>query len=171
MRLHRPTAALAAAVALGSTLSACAAGPGPGASGSSTTHPDTHPTVTVTVTQTAPGPRLTTATAPPTRASTPPPAKDSEPIPGDARAYAGAFVTAWAGRDKPRAEQLATSTVVTTTFASGVPTPPTLKGCEGAAGSSYCTYEGDEYTMTVRVLNEMASRRQPHAVTEVRFGH
>jgi hypothetical protein len=25
--------------------------------------------------------------------------------------------------------------------------------------------------MTVRVQNEMASRRAPHAVTEVRFGH
>jgi hypothetical protein len=166
MRLHR-AAALAATVALGSTLAACAGGPGPRASGSS----PTHPTVTITVTRTAPGPTLTTATAPPTRATTPPPARDGEPIPDNARDYARAFVTAWAERDRPRAEQLAASSVVTTTFASSVPTPPTLKGCEGAAGSSYCTYEGDEYTMTVRVLNEMASHRQPHAVTEVRFGH
>jgi hypothetical protein len=127
--------------------------------------------LTVTVTRTVPGLSLTTPTAPPTKATTPPPARDTEPIPGSARDYAAAFVTAWAQRDKPRAEQLATSTVVTTTFASSVPTPPTLEGCEGAAGSSYCTYEGDEYTMTVRVLNEMASQRQPHAVTEVRFGH
>ncbi len=167
MRPERPLVAMTLAVALGATLSACADDPGPGASGGATT---SH-TVTVTVTRTVPGPTLTTPTAPPTRATTPPPAQDSKSIPGNARDYAGAFVTAWAERDKPRAEQLATSTVVKTTFASSVPTPPTLKGCGGAAGSSYCTYEGDEYTMTVRVLNEMASQRQPHAVTEVRFGH
>ncbi|HEX5427940.1 MAG TPA: hypothetical protein VFX00_06435 [Pedococcus sp.] len=167
MRLHRTTAALALAVALGAPLAGCAGDPQPGASGSSTSSP----TVTVTVTRTVPGPMLTTATAPPTTASTPPPGRDSAPLPDNARDYAGAFVTAWAERDKPRAEQLATPTVVQTTFASSVPTPPRLTGCEGAAGSSYCTYEGDEYTMTVRVQNEMASRRAPHAVTEVRFGH
>jgi len=163
MRLHRTTAALAGAVVLGAALAACANDPGRGASGSSTT---TTPTVTqtVTVTETLPGSTQTAMT-------TPPPARDPQPIPDNARDYAGAFVTAWAGRDRVRATELATAGVVQTAFASSVPTPPQLKSCEGAAGSSYCTYEGDEYTMTVRVLNEMASQRQPHAVSEVRFGH
>jgi hypothetical protein len=169
MRLHRTTAALAVAVVLGATLAACGGDPEPGARGSSTT---TSPTVTQTVTASGavPGPTDTRQTAPST-AMTPPPARDPQTIPDNARDYAGAFVTAWAERDRVRAAQLATASVVQTAFASSVPTPPELKGCEGAAGSSYCTYEGDEYTMTVRVLNETVSQRQPHAVTEVRFGH
>ena len=40
-----------------------------------------------------------------------------------------------------------------------------------AAGSTYCTWEGDEYTMTVRVGNEMVAQRQEQAVREVRFAH
>ena len=50
-------------------------------------------------------------------------------------------------------------------------TAPTFAACEGAAGSSYCTWEGDEYTMTVRVRNEAAAEQQQHAVTEVKFAH
>jgi hypothetical protein len=147
-------------------LAGCSGGE-PGLAGS--TSPG--PTVTVTVTRTVPAPTATTGTTPPTAPTTPPPARDPGPIPTDASDYAEAFVTAWAERDRPRADQLATAAVVKTAFASSVPTAPAAKGCEGAAGSTYCTYEGDEYTMTVRVLNEPASQGQPHAVTEVRFGH
>lgn len=171
MRAHRRAAAQGAALTAATALllAACADG-GPGTSGGSTTTVTT-PTVTVTVTSTLPSPGLSRPTAPPSAPVTPPPARNPQPIPDNARDYAGAFVTAWAKRDRVRAAQLATGTVVETAFASSVPTAPRLTECDGAAGSSYCTYEGDEYTMTVRVLNEMAAGRHPHAVTDVRFGH
>ena len=63
------------------------------------------------------------------------------------------------------------ATCFTTAFASTVKTAPTFTSCEGAAGSSYCTWEGVEYTMTVRVGNAMVSQRQEQAVQEVRFAH
>ena len=52
----------------------------------------------------------------------------------------------------------------------GVGTPGTwqLVACEGAAGSSFCTFTaGGDPTLTVRVLNELASQSSPDAVVEV----
>ena len=43
-----------------------------------------------------------------------------------------------------------------------------IEVCEGAAGSSYCTVSaGGDPKIVVRVMNEAASRGEPHAVTEV----
>lgn len=126
--------------------------------------PTTSPTPTL--------PRQTaTPTAPNTTMTTPPPARDPEPLPNNPEAYAKAFVAAWMSSNRPRAEELATQSAVKAVFGSRDPKGPVFKRCEGAAGSTYCTWEGTEYTLTVRVANERASNAQLQAVTEARFAH
>ncbi|MEO6414372.1 MAG: hypothetical protein ABIO48_17415 [Pedococcus sp.] len=180
MQNRRVSAAALAATGLAATalLSACGSSAGAGSSDSGTTtgtSGPTTPTVTVTVMATAPStlptPTLSKPGKPNTTMSTPPPAKDPLVIPDNPQAYAQAFVAAWVDRDRPRAAKLATATAVETAFASTVKTAPTFTRCEGAAGSTYCTWEGDEYTMTVRVGNELVAQRQEQAVREVRFAH
>ena len=168
----------AAALTTSALLGACGGSAGTGSGGSSTTtntSSPTTPTVTVTVTASAtsslPFPTLSKPGKPNTTMSTPPPAKDPLVIPGNPQAYAQAFVAAWVDRDRPRAAKLGTATAVDTAFASTVRTAPTFQRCEGAAGSSYCTWEGDEYTMTLRVGNAMVAQREERAVQEVRFAH
>ncbi|MPZ24420.1 MAG: hypothetical protein GEU28_13005 [Dehalococcoidia bacterium] len=41
--------------------------------------------------------------------------------------------------------------------------------CEGAAGSTYCTWASDSSQLLLRVANEVASQGQPNAVTEASF--
>ena len=41
--------------------------------------------------------------------------------------------------------------------------------CEGAAGSTVCTFTGEDYTMVVRVRTQAASAAEAHAVTDVEF--
>ena len=180
MQNRRVSAAALAAAALCATalLSACgsSAGAGSGDSGSSSgTSGPTTPTVTVTVTATAPStlpaPTLSRPGKPGTTMSTPPPAQDPVVIPDNPQAYAQAFVTAWVDRDRPRAAKLAVASAVDTAFATTVTKAPTFTTCEGAAGSSYCTWQGEEYTMVVRVGNERVAQHQEQAVGEVRFTH
>ena len=161
-------------------LTACGGSAGTGAIDSGTTSSASSPTpstvtVTVTATPTAsstlPAPTLSRPGKPNPTMSTPPPAKDPLVIPDNPQAYGQAFVTAWVGRDRARAARLGTATAVTTAFASTTRTAPAFRTCDGAAGSSYCTWQGDEYTMTVRVLNERSSQRQDQAVIEVTFAH
>jgi hypothetical protein len=182
MQTHRVArvAAAAAAVAAAVLLSACGSSGGAGSSDSSTTTGPSGPatptvTVTVTATHTAtpalPSVTLSKPSKPNPRILTPPPAKDPLVIPDTPRAYAQAFVTAWVDRDRPRAATLAIASAVDTAFASTVTKAPTFTTCEGAAGSSYCTWQGDEYTMVVRVGNERVAQHQEQAVQEVRFTH
>jgi hypothetical protein len=175
----RASAAAAAAAAAG-LLSACGSSAGTGSSDSGSTTGRSGPatptvTVTVTATQTSaptlPSPTLSKPTRPNPTMLTPPPAKDPLVLPDSPRAYAQAFVTAWVDRDRPRAAKLAIKTAVDTAFASTVKKSPTFTTCEGAAGSSYCTWQGDEYTMVVRVGNERVAQHQEQAVREVRFTH
>lgn len=147
----------------------CAGTPGPEASTTSTT--SSPATTTVTVTSTVPAPSPTTPKAPATSPQTPPPAKDPLVIPDNPRDYAAAFVRAWVERNGPHLSQLGTPAAVSAVTGSTVDQVPTLRSCDGAAGSTYCTWEGVEYTLTVRVLNEPASQREQHAVTEARFAH
>ena len=177
-RLVTRAAVGAAALAAAGVLGACGGSAGAGSSDTtSDTSGPTTPTVTVTVTATPtatttiPIPTLSRPGKPNSTVSTPPPAKDPPVIPRTPQAYAQAFVTAWVGRDRPRAAQLGLGTAVDTAFASTVKTAPTFKTCEGAAGSSYCTWQGDEYTMVVRVGNERVAQHQEQAVREVRFTH
>ncbi len=141
----------------------------------STTTSATPPPATVTVTTTVtatPTPTATTRTPhidpSPT---TPPPAKDAPAIPRSAQDYSTAFVKAWVDGDRTRATQLGTEAAVKAAFASRVDTMPRFVRCDGAAGSSYCTWQGDEYTMQLRLRNDLASVGQPHAVIEVAFAH
>ena len=172
----RTNAATACTVlATAALLSACGS-TGSGAGGtSSTTSTATPSTVTVTVTPTATSTATSATPSSPGKPNTtmtiPPPAKDPVAIPSSPKAYGQAFVTAWVGRDRDDAARLGTTSAVDTAFDSTVKTAPKFTTCEGAAGSSYCTWEGDEYTMTVRILNEAASQRQRHAVSEVKFAH
>jgi hypothetical protein len=137
----------------------------PSPSTASTTTPGTSST-----TWTPPVPRSTTLVKPNTILTTPPPARD-EVIPRNAQDYGRAFVAAWARRDRARADQLATKSAVAAAFATGVDRAPAFRTCEGAAGSTYCTWEGDEYRVQVRIGNEIASRGERHAVDEVTFTH
>jgi hypothetical protein len=184
MQTHLVTRAAAAAATLVAVglLSACGSSAGAGSSDASTTSSTsgpTTPTVTVTVTatptststSTLPSPTLSKPGKPNPAVSTPPPAKDPLVIPGNPQAYAQAFVTTWVDRDRARAAKLGIATAVNAAFASTVKTAPTFKSCEGAAGSSYCTWQGDEYTMVVRVGNERVAQHQEQAVQEVRFTH
>lgn len=91
-------------------------------------------------------------------------------VPTGAEAYATAFVEAWSTGDRATAELLGTADAVDTVFSGEGGGTWTLTGCEGAAGSSYCTFSaGGDPTVIVRVMNEAAQRAQPHAVGEVRF--
>ena len=91
-------------------------------------------------------------------------------------AYAPALIDAWVHSDRSTAARLATAEAVNTLFsyeagAEEGGTPPTwaLQGCEGAAGSSYCTFNaGGDPTVIVRVGNEAAANSEPQAITEVR---
>ena len=57
-------------------------------------------------------------------------------------------------------------------FAAETPAAaPALRDCEGAAGTSYCTFDGVGYTLIVRVGNEPYNTGELHAVIEVRFAH
>jgi hypothetical protein len=168
------TIAAVVAVAATGLLTGCGDDTG-GPAGSSTTTPTTPPTSTVTVTATVtsslPVPTLTKPGKPNTTMSTPPPAKDPIVIPDNPKAYGQAFVTSWVDRDRALASRLGTPAAVDAAFESTPTKAPTFTSCEGAAGSSFCTWEGDEYTMTVRVLNEKSSQRQTQAVAEVKFTH
>ena len=139
----------------------------PTATTSATSTP-TAGTVTAEPSTTEPSTTAPKLDLPPT---TPPGAKDAPAIPRAAQDYGTAFVTAWVGGDRARATQLGTESAVKAAFANRVEAMPRFVRCEGAAGSSYCTWAGDEYTLQVRLGNELASRGEPHAVTEVVFQH
>jgi hypothetical protein len=160
-------------VVAGAGLAGCrAADQGPGGGGTASP-PTVTRTVTVTVTPTVPPtvppPRLSNPVTPPVSPMTPPQAKD-QPIPSTSQSYAQDFVAAWARQDRARLDELGSPAAVTAASARRATTAPSLTRCEGAAGSSYCTFTGSDYSMIVRVLNEMASQAQPHAVIELRFG-
>ncbi len=90
-------------------------------------------------------------------------------LPTDPESYAVALVEAWEHGDSEAAEQLATAEAVETLFAfeSGGPGSWSLVMCEGAAGSTYCTFNaGGDPTVIVRVANGAASMGQSQAVTE-----
>ncbi len=89
-------------------------------------------------------------------------------IPTNPEDYATAFVFAWAAGDQATALVLGNQSAVDAIFAFEGGGSWTLVGCEGAAGSSFCTFNaGGDPTIVVQVGNEAASQGQPHAVTGV----
>lgn len=183
MTSQRTTTALTATAGLLVVGALAACGSPGGASGSSATSNPSSTTSSPSSTSSTAGPSPTTVTVTvtagsPTRTphidpspTTPPAAKDAPAIPRSAQDYGTAFVKAWVDDDRTRADQLGTPASVKAAFASRVDTMPRFVRCEGAAGSSYCTWQGDEYTMQVRLRNDLASLGQPHAVAEVVFQH
>jgi hypothetical protein len=176
-RLRSTTTATASSSAL-MVLALAGCGPtdgtdAPAGAGSTTTPATVTVTTTVTASPSATRPVPTKPTRPTIDPSptTPPPGKDAPPIPRSAQDYGIAFVTAWVEGDRTRATQLGTGSAVKDAFAAGPGAAPRFQRCEGAAGSSYCTWVGSEYTLQLRILNETASLGQPHAVTEVVFRH
>jgi hypothetical protein len=93
----------------------------------------------------------------------PPPAG----FPSDARLYAEAVLAAWGGNQSARLADL-TSAPANQKLAA-MPGPPnmhwTFVDCDGAAGSSYCSFYNDSgETILVRLTNQGLG--SPHAVTD-----
>jgi len=142
-----------------------------------TTTTSAPPTTTVETTSPTSTP---TTDAPTTTADTAPLSTTSEvtttsegdsDLPTDARSYADELIRAWGRGDVTTVERLAepgAAAVLADHSAQAGPEWSRL-GCEGAAGSSYCTYEAPEGQLVVRVGNEAASTGADHAVTEVDF--
>jgi hypothetical protein len=127
-------------------------------------------TVAGTATTAAPATTVAPATtaAPPTTMGDP----GDDALPTDPQTYATAFVGAWAAGDEDSALVFGTASAVDAIFAydSGGPGAWSVTGCEGAAGSTYCTFTaGGDPTIVVRVGNEAASQGQHQAVTEVQI--
>jgi len=93
-------------------------------------------------------------------------------VPTTGLSYAELFVSYWVQGDRGGAEQLGTPEAVSAIFAAETPAAaPALRDCEGAAGTSYCTFDGVGYTLIVRLGNEPVHLGELHAVIEVRFAH
>lgn len=91
-------------------------------------------------------------------------------LPRDPNGYAAAAFLAWQQGDDATLELLTSPAALAVLTAhdpgTGQWTGPVS---EGAAGSSYCTWNGPEGQLVLRVANEAASTGQPHAVHEARF--
>jgi hypothetical protein len=89
-------------------------------------------------------------------------------LPHDAGVYAVAFIEAWSNGDRDTATRLGTTTAVDTIFAYEGGGTWDVDSCEGAAGSTYCTFNaGGDPTIVVRVNNAAAQAGAEHAVIEV----
>jgi hypothetical protein len=145
-----------------------AAGCGDDGGSAATTTTTASTSTTAETSTTAPDATTTTGEA---TTTTPADEGDGPAIPTNAEDYAVAFVDAWEHGDHDTALVLGTQEAVDTLFAleSGGPGTWTLDHCEGAAGSSFCTFTaGGDPTVLVRVANEAASQGAPQAVIEVR---
>lgn len=126
--------------------------------------PIMEPLVTATKTETLPTTSPATAT---TSTSGTPAASPSAPLTPEGTAQA--VFDAWQHRDLAAAEQLGEQAAVTELFSRlWRPTDGWLPdGCEGAAGSTYCTWHTSAGRLVLRVRNPGAG--MPMVVTEARF--
>ena len=149
-------------VAAGVVLAAGACGDDDDASTTTTTAEATTTTLEATTTTIEPTTTTTEATTTTTEGS----------LPTNAEDYATALIEAWERGDLDTASTLATADALDTLFSQegGGAGTWSLEMCEGAAGSTYCTFgAGGDPRVIVRVANEAASLGQPEAVTEVQF--
>jgi hypothetical protein len=86
--------------------------------------------------------------------------------------YASAAFGAWLDGDLAGLDHYAAGAVVDLLAARAPEDASGWTGpvCEGAAGSSYCTWSRAETRVTLRVANEAASQGRPDAVTSASFG-
>jgi hypothetical protein len=115
---------------------------------------DTPPptTTTVTVTTTTVAPTTTSTTAPATATTVPLPVVTDDP-----QTYAEYLFAAWQNGDRTAAANVASADAVTQMFSRSYPAqgPYTFGSCGPAAGSLYCTWNGQSgatIQMTVRTL-------------------
>ncbi|MDT9595127.1 hypothetical protein RDV89_18715 [Nocardioides zeae] len=172
-RARRGAAAAALLAMGGAALAACSGGddeaaPTPTVTVTETVTPDASPTSTGTGGSDEGG-AGGGATSTPTTAPTDGGGGAGGALPTDAQAYAQAFVDAWQAGDRPAAEQLVRDLDDADELfdEDDLRGTPALQGCEGAAGSSYCTFVGDNYQVVVQVGNEAASAGQPGAISDV----
>lgn len=169
-----PAAALALLLLVGAACSDDGGDEDADASSTTTTAVDETTTTAAEATTTT-AVEATTTTAPPAEPTTTTEAPldegDGPAIPSDPEAYATALIRAWELGDAPVAEVFATDDAFNQLFAfegGGAPGVWQVTSCEGAAGSTYCTFSaGGSATLTVRVLNELAAQSSPDAVIEV----
>jgi hypothetical protein len=92
--------------------------------------------------------------------------------PTDPSDYAGQLVQAWIDGATTRVALLATAGAAATLAAHDADRSAgwQLPGhCEGAAGSSFCTFNAGSRALVVQVGNEAVSTGQPHAASQVQF--
>ncbi|MFZ0627285.1 MAG: hypothetical protein WAN34_12380 [Acidimicrobiia bacterium] len=88
-------------------------------------------------------------------------------VPPSAEAVANLFMSVWSGgAEQTTMATLASADAIQQASELGPPSQPVLTGCEGAAGSVYCTWQDARQDIVVRVDNV----DQPPVVAEVRSG-
>jgi hypothetical protein len=97
-------------------------------------------------------------------------AAGTQGYPGDPSAYTKIAVNAWLGGDQTRLDQLRdpANTIFQRVGSGNYDRHYTFKNCQGAAGSSYCTFDnavGDE--LILRVANPKLGG--PHAIMDGQF--
>jgi hypothetical protein len=80
------------------------------------------------------------------------------PAPQSPDEVARQFVAAWEAGDQEMMSELADSQAMAQTEVVPVPVKPMFSYCEGAAGSTYCTFEVSGGELVVRVRNESPGR-------------
>jgi hypothetical protein len=169
-------AAIVAVVAAAITLAVMADGSDDTTTSASTTVATTSEATTSSTgvtTTTEPTTSSTGATTTDAPAVTNPPvttAPSGPELPRDPNGYATAAFLAWQQGDDATLELL-TSPAALAVLTARAPGTGDWTGpiCDGAAGSSYCTWNGLEDQLVLRVANEAASTGQAHAVHEARF--
>jgi hypothetical protein len=114
---------------------------------------DTPPATTTTRATTTTAPSTTTTTAPATTSTT----AVLPVITDDPQSYAEYLFATWQNDDRTDAANVASAEVVTQMFSQPYPAkgPYTFSNCDPAAGSLYCTWNGQNgatIQMTVRTL-------------------
>jgi hypothetical protein len=138
----------------------------------STTTTSARPTTTTAApTTTAPPTTAPPTTAPPTTAPPPTTTLPYPPITDDPQTYAEFLFVAWQNNSQTQAAQVASQEAVGQIFAQAYnpATQWTFGMCDPAAGSLYCTWNGQggaKLTMTVRTL----TGGLPIQVVNVQFG-
>jgi hypothetical protein len=96
-------------------------------------------------------------------------AEDSSLPPQSPVEYATSTFDAWRAGDANAVIERTTAQVAQLLLASPAPAHAFQPSCEGAAGSTYCTWILEDQQLTLRVGNEAASIGSPHAVFAASF--
>jgi hypothetical protein len=93
-------------------------------------------------------------------------------LPASPVEYATALFESWLRGDQASVDELAQPYVAKVLASRAHHEPAGWQGpqCEGAAGSTFCSWVRPDIALTIRVANEAASQREPHAGTGVTFG-